>query len=72
VNKTALVLFTSKLTLLVTPQDIASFSAIFSISETFYIKFPEIKKLMLSIKDSAFIRTFAFIIRKSSYYSLTL
>jgi hypothetical protein len=64
VNKTTLVLFTSKLILLANPQDIASFSTIFSISETFYIKFPEAKRLILSIKDSAFIGTFAFITSK--------
>ena len=63
-NKTVLVLFTLKLTLLVIPQDIVSFSAVFSISETSYIKFPEIKRLILSIKNSAFIGTFAFITLK--------
>jgi hypothetical protein len=64
VNKTASVLFTSKLTLLVNPQDIASFPAVFSISETSYIKFLETKRLISSTNDSASIGTFAFIASK--------
>jgi hypothetical protein len=63
-NKTVSVLFTSKLTLLVNSQDITSFFVVFSTSETFYIEFSEIKRLMSSIKNSVFIRTFTFITLK--------
>jgi hypothetical protein len=63
-NKTTLVLFILKLILFVNPQDIVFFFPVFSISETSYIKFPETKRPILFIKESAFIGTFAFITLK--------